>query len=113
MNNAFFYIYETVDFPIQITAVDGSKDILKDCKNLIVSLGQGSLLLEKDLSSPDIGLDIDNNIINLHLSQTDTCRFKQGEVIIQVNILYEDTERDTSAQGKIDALNNLHRKIMV
>lgn len=111
MNNAFFYIYETVDFPLVLTSEDG-QPLLNDISNVMVSLRQSIVLVEKDLSSSDISLDTENNTINLHLSQEDTGKFKQGNAVIQVNLLYTNTERDTSVQGTITVLDNLHKKVM-
>lgn len=110
--NAYFYIYETVDFPIQLSTEQDGEGILKDVKDLIVSLKQNRVEVEKDITSPDIALDVENDIINFHLTQEDTSQFKEGDVYIQVNILYDDEERDTSAKGKISAFDNLHKEIM-
>ena len=113
MEKAFFYVYETVDFPLQLISED-PEPILEGLKNIIVSLGQyNTLVLEKDMSSPDIGVDDENDTINLHLTQDDTAKFKPNEdVLIQVNILYDNHERDTTAQATVRALANLHENIM-
>lgn len=109
---ASFYIWETVDFPIQLTSEDKNSDILKDFKDVIVSLNQNNILLEKNSTSKDIIIDSENDIINLHLSQDDTGLFDPGKVIVQINILYSDGERDTTVQTSIKALSNLHKEVM-
>ena len=109
---ASFYIWETVDFPIQLTSEDENSDILKDFKDVIVSLNQNNILLEKNSTSKDIIIDSENDIINLHLSQDDTGLFDPGKVIVQINILYSDGERDTTVQTSIKALSNLHKEVM-
>ena len=111
---ASFYVWETVDLELQLERESGGK-VLEDCKNIIVSLEQKNQLLEKDMSSPDLGIDYDNDVIILHLSQEETGKFKpdNSDVVVQINFLYEDNERDTSVQGTIRALRNLHRKVMV
>lgn len=110
----FFYVWETVDFPIALTREDGGTGIMENCKDVIISLEQDGVLLEKSRESPDVSIDTENDIINLHLSQEDTGCFKPGRgVIIQINILYEDTERDTSVQATIEARRNLHCEVMV
>lgn len=108
---ASFYIWETVDYEIELQRESG-RPVLEGCKEVIISLGQRSKLVEKDSSSPDLAIDYENDIIIMHLSQEDTGKFREGEVIVQANFLYEDTERDTSAQDIIQALSNLHRKVM-
>ena len=116
---AFFYIYETVDFPIQVVSDDGSTGILEGYKVVIVSFGQnGKEIIAKDSSMSDVSVDVSTDTINVHLSQEDTALFKipktddSAPVEVQVNILYEDKERDTSAEGEIEARNNLHKKVM-
>lgn len=110
---AQFYVWETVDFPIQLLREDESTGILTNCKNVIVSFEQQGILVEKDMSSPDVSLDEENDIINVHLSQEETGQFRpKKDVNVQINILYEDTERDTSAEAIIKALRNLHREVM-
>lgn len=111
-NSAFFYIWETVDFPIKITSEDEQVKVLENVSNVVVSLKQGTININKDIADTDIALDIENDIINLHLSQKETGQFKKGELILQVNILYDDNERDTTAQVAIEALDNLYKKVM-
>ena len=110
---ASFYVWETVDFEIELSRESGEK-VLEGCRNVIVSLEQKSHLLEKDLSSPDIAIDTENDTIVIHLSQEETGKFKPSttDVILQVNFLYENEERDTSTQTTIKALKNLHKKVM-
>lgn len=109
---ASFFIYETVNLPIHLTSKDGETGILTNCKNVVISLKQKSLLLEKDKESADVAIDAENDTINLYLSQEDTGRFKPGEASMQINILYEDKERDTSAQATILVLDNYHKEVM-
>lgn len=107
-----FYIYETVDLPFQLSREDETTGILADCKNVIISFQQLDTLIEKDKSSPDVAIDDENDIINVHLSQEDTAAFKPGHVSIQINILYENMERDTSVEAIVKAYRNLHRAVM-
>lgn len=109
----FFYIWETVNFDLKLTS-DTLDKVLEGCRDVRISFGQHNQeLVGKDLSTKDVTLFPDTDIVRVHLSQTDTSLFTPGEVIVQVNILYEDMERDTSVQGVILAVNNLHRKVMV
>lgn len=111
--SASFYIWETVDFPITLTADDGSTGILEDIQDVVVSFGQkNNPVIEKFLSKSEVSLDVENDIINVHLSQEDTSQFAVGSVEVQVNLYYQGTERDVTARGQIEALNNLHRKVM-
>lgn len=109
----FFYVWETVDFPIEVKAEDGTTGILTDLKNLIITLRQGSKAVEKDLTSPDLAIDTETDTINLHLSQEDTGTFTpETYVDIQANFLYESEDRDTTAEAQIFAKRNLHAKVM-
>lgn len=111
---ASFYVWETKDFPIHLTTQDESNTgILEDLKDVIISFGQGKKLVEKDMASPDVALDPENDIINVHLSQEETGTFKENQdVTVQVNFYYTSAERDTSAQTTIKALPNLHKEVM-
>ena len=116
--SAFFYIYETVDFPIIVTAEE-TTGILDGYKEVIVSFGQnGNEILTKDSSMSDVSIDTETDTINVHLSQEDTSKFKVSKTDdvttadVQVNILYEDKERDASASTEIEVRNNLHKKVM-
>lgn len=108
-----FFQWETVDFPFQLSREDGTTGILTDCKDVIISFAQGSVLLEKNMDSPDVALDIENDTVNVHLSQEETGQFMAGkDANVQINILYEDTERDASAEATLSVLRNLHREVM-
>ena len=103
----FFYIYETVDFPIKITPASA----LEDYKHIVVSMGQkGKTLINK--KDAELGIDTQEGIINMHLSQEETGKFKVGEADLQVNILYNNTERDTSAMVMLDVRENLLKQVM-
>lgn len=117
--SAFFYIYETVDFPIEVTSKDETTGILDGYKKVIISFGQnGNEVLAKDSSMSDVSIDTESDIINVHLTQEDTSKFKVSKTDdvstadVQVNILYEDKERDASASTEIEVRNNLHKKVM-
>lgn len=107
-----FYIWETKDFNFQLEWQEGSTGSLNDLKDAIISFQQGKVLLEKDISSPDVGIDADENIIFVHLSQTDTGSFVEGKVKVQINLYYEDTERDATVKIELNVLDNLHKGVM-
>lgn len=103
---AQFYVYETVDFTITLTP----SDALQNYDNVVVSIGQGQVILNKDQT--ELGIDVENGKINLHLSQEETAMFSRGKAEIQVNIYYTDKERDTSVMGRIDVKDNLYKEVM-
>lgn len=107
-----FYIYETVDLPIELYRKDGVKGILDGLINVIISFKQGKVLLEKDINSPDVGVDAENDIVNVHMSQEETGTFREGEVGLQINLLYESHERDTSCETLLTAFDNYHKAVM-
>ena len=110
---SLFYIWETADFSIKLNGGDGQGGILQGYKDVIVSFGQREILVEKDASDSEISVDTENDIINVHLEQDDTGKFVPNkEAFLQINILFEDTRRDVSAQVRLAVLDNLHKGVM-
>ena len=105
---AGFYIYETETLSIRLN----KDNVLQDAKHIIVSIFQKSTETQINKNEDELGLDIENNIINISLSQEETAKFKIGEADIQVNIYYENTERDVSSKGKIEIRDNLYRQVI-
>lgn len=109
----FFYEWETVEFPIQLTRESGETGILQNCRDVIISFEQGGVLIEKNKNNGDVGIDVENDVINVRLNQNETGLFKANrKAICQINILYESAERDASCQVEIDVKPNLHKKEM-
>lgn len=105
---AGFYIWETKTLHLQLkpeTALDG-------VKNVIVTLAQEWAGTKVEKSTSDLVIKEDVGQINVHLTQEETGQFVPGKVRIQVNLLYNDSERDTTVQGVVEARDNLHRKVM-
>ena len=50
----FFYVWETVDFPIEVTAEDGSTGILTDLKAMIITLEQSGVTTAQTERSLDL-----------------------------------------------------------
>ena len=67
-------------------------------------------LIEK--SGEDIGIDIVNDNIYWNLSQEDTSQFIEGMALLQVNVLYDDATRDTTAMANVEVRRNLHKAVM-
>ena len=108
MSNAGFYIYETKPLTLRFKP-DG---VLVNSKEIIVTILQGisGTLIEK--TGADLAINLTDNTVTIHLSQEETARFQPGTAQVQVNILYEDRERDTTVQEQISVYDNLHREIM-
>lgn len=105
---AGFYIWETKTLYLQLkpeTALDGFKDV-------IVTLAQEWSGIKVEKLTSDLVIKEDVGQINVHLTQKETGQFVPGKVRIQVNLLYNDSERDTTVQGVVEARDNLHRKVM-
>ena len=103
---ARFYKYETVDIPITLSP-DG---VLEDYKHIVISIKQHGVQIDK--TEDDIGIDTEQNLINVHLSQEETAMFQVGNAKIQLNIYYTNTERDTSTMADIEVSENLYKKVM-
>ena len=98
---AFFYPWETVTYKITFDKADA----LVDYKQLMVAIRQGRKALYK--STDD--LEIAGDVVTLKLSQSETGQFVKGTAYIQVNILYEDKERDVTAIETLDVRHNLYQ----
>lgn len=101
----YFYVYETVTFPIQLS----DPDALQDSEKVVVTISQKSVKLDKENPS----LDKETGRITLYLNQEETAMFKpKSTADIQVNIYYENGERDVTNTAKIRVLDNLYKKVM-
>ena len=105
---ASFYIWETVTWPILLTEEGTDASVLEGYKHIVVSLAQGNVHV--DFMDPPA--DVSTGVVTIRLEQEQAGRFKPGVVELQVNIYYEDTERDTSTKGFIEALDNLYKKVI-
>ncbi len=103
---AHFYIYETVTFPITFTP----EGVLQEYKHIVVSLSQGVTIVNK--TENELTIDADNDRIDVSFSQEETANFVEGEAIMQVNIYYENTERDVSTQAPIEVRDNIYRQVI-
>lgn len=108
---AGFYIYETKPLTIKLLQ-DNLPVVLEDYREIIVTIKQlmSGAVIEK--TSKDLDVTPEEGKIVLELSQEDTASFGVGEALIQVNVLYEDSERDVSTQGKLKIKDNLHKEFM-
>ena len=112
---ARFYRYETVDIPLIFTP----SGVLEGYESIVVSVAQDGVI-QIDKTSEDTGLNIDTatDTITLSLSQEETGKFIGGDsnsprkAQIQVNIYYNNNERDVSTVGNIDVYNNLYDKVI-
>lgn len=111
---AQFYTYETVDIPLMFQP----KGVLVDYRHIIVSLRQNSTDVQINKDENDLDIDVENDKITISLTQEETAMFDGGDeknpgvVRIQVNIYYENTERDVSAVKIIKVHNNLYKKVI-
>ena len=103
-----FYRFETKEFTLNFTP----NGVLDGYSKIVVSLAQSGI--EKvSKTNDDLVIDVTNNKIIVDFSQEDTSLFRPGEdAELQVNIYYENTERDVSKKATIKVLDNLHKKIM-
>lgn len=101
----YFYIYETVTFPIQLSDTEA----LQNYDKVVVSVWQKGGV-QVDISDPSV--DEETGKITIRLDQNDTAKFVKGTAIVQVNIYYKDQERDVSTTAKIQVLDNLYKKVM-
>lgn len=110
---ASFYKYETVEIPLKFTP----EGVLNGYKHIMVSIVQNGIV-QVDKSEEELNIDTEEDTITVLLSQEETGMFMGGDLQepitaqIQVNIYYENAERDVSTIGEIDVYNNLYSKVM-
>lgn len=104
---AGFYRYETANLDIELLA----DDVFEDYTEIVVSISQkmGAKIHKR---SEDLVIDTENNLLTVRLSQEETAQFVRGEALIQVNIMYADSERETSSQSVIEIWDNLYDEVM-
>lgn len=90
--------------------------ILENLKDASVIIKQGLVGIEKRLE--DMGIDVGEGTMTIHLSQAETGRLDGGTranprtANIQVNLYYENGERDASYEAQVAVLRNLHDRAM-
>ena len=103
-----FYIYETETLVLKILR----EEALKGFKEVVVSIYQNTSGAEINRLSSELGIDEENDTVTISLSQEDTALFKPGKALIQVNIYYDNTERDVTTMAEIEVKNNLYRRVI-
>lgn len=87
-------------------------DALAGYSDVVASFKQAGKNIQLDIDTADLVINEDTGTITVNLTQEQTGMFTAGEVIVQVNILFEDSERDATAQAKIGVLDNLYGQVM-
>ena len=103
-----FRIFETADLPIKIR----QKGALEGYDLIIISIKQLNVLMEFTSNDPNVLANIEEDTVNLHLSQEQTGRFKKGEADLQLNIYYDYDGREASSFAKLYIGDNLHKEVM-
>lgn len=108
-DEVFFYAYETAD----ITIVFKDPSVLEDYRSIIISIRHLKTGKQIDLDAEEsCDIDVAGGTMILHLTQEQTGKFTEGYVELQINILYDDSERDVTAKNEIRVYDNLHKKVM-
>lgn len=111
---ASFFQYETATIPIRLikkgVPAEESSGILEGYSQIVISLDQAGILMNK--TGEELGIDVENDTITLPLSQEETAQFQPGRVDLQINVYYENTERDVSEQCQLSVKKNLYKKVM-
>ena len=107
---AYFYTWETKELTLILVDSDRKKKPLAGYDSIVVSIVQADVTVS--LTDDRLTVNEDKGTITFTLSQTETSRFKEGYVDIQVNVLYDSGERDTSVKGRIEVRDNLYKQVM-
>lgn len=103
---ANFYRFETTNIVLEFTP----EGILDNYKHIIVSILQKQTKI--DLTEDELNIDTSNDKITLSLTQEQTSQFEVGKALIQVNIYYNDKQRNVSTMGYINIYDNLYNKVI-
>lgn len=102
-----FYVWETASFNIVL-----SSPVLNEYKDVIVSICQpSSAELHLSYLNGDLSI-IDDSTIGVGLTQEQTGEFSPGAARLQVNVLFDSSERDVTSQAVINIQDNLYNKVM-
>lgn len=104
---AKFYRYETSEILLKFTPTG----VLDDYRHIVVSISQKGMV-QIDKKENELSIDTEENTIVVPLSQEETGKFAPRQAIIQVNIYYDNSERDVSTTGTIDVLDNLYEEVI-
>lgn len=105
---ASFYIYETKTLHLKLSRPEA----LENYKEIVVSLNQAKTNTQIDFSGDQLEVSVPDGLISLYLDQETTSKFSPGSVTIQVNIYYQDKERDVSTTTTVKVLSNLYKKVI-
>lgn len=113
-----FFVYETVSIPLVFEdEMHPETKIFENYDRIVATMTQyDKKKIEK--WDDELGIDVENNRINLALNQEETALFDGGtkespkKASIQVNIYYQDKERDTSFEEYIDVYRNTHDEVI-
>lgn len=117
---AEIFAFSTDELSFELRDAEGEKPegIFDGIKEVIVTLSQGGDPIEKKLSDGGIGLDDEDASVNVRFDQDDTALLRGGTLDkprtadIQVNLYYQNTDRDVTHEAKIPVYRNLHPKEM-
>lgn len=102
-----FYVWETATFDLKL-----SSPILVDYNKIIVSIYQPSRT-QLDLTLGDGSLAVkDASTIGVSLTQEQTSMFRPGLATLQLNVLFNSTERDVSSEATLHVYSNLYERVM-
>lgn len=111
---ASFFQFETKDIPFQLSyddPCDPEKKVLDGYKEVVITLTQGQRMLVK--KTDELGIDVENDIINMHLSQEETGSFKTcDQVKVQLNVYYNNHERDISSKLYLEVKETDYKEVM-
>ena len=108
MANAGFYRFETETMRIELEP----STALRDYKDVVVSIRQSGTKEQIDIMANDLEIDAETGVLQFHLDQAQTGRFRAGTAVLQVNIFFVDRERDTSITAILTVHENLYEKVM-
>ena len=107
-----FFQWETADVKIMLVDQDDNPipGILNGVKDVTASFVQG--INSQHFHLEQLGVDPATSSIFVRFEQEQSAVFIKGKAEVQVNIYYDNAERDTSLKGVINIYDNLYKRIM-
>ena len=100
--------YETPEFALHAA----EPDMLADAESVIVSFAKRDGAPSVELGARDLAIDAEEGTITFALTQRQSARLPLGEVLVQVNVRYADSDRCASCEIPIEVRRNQHREVM-
>lgn len=109
---AEWFQWETVDLTVRLVDEEWepAPEALEGVQDMVFTVAQGNKKLNVFLN--EMVVDYTEGTVTIHFSQTMSGSLNPGHADVELNVLYEDGERDASYWGEVFINENLFKKVM-